>query len=211
MSNIGSITVDLDRFSKLHSWFTHLSFEGDDYLLFPWKGQQPKTPFDPQIEDAAGIHWWAWDSRDIDEIPIDGVGKDIIMRHPVKFNCCLRGVEVSADGSSFIEGFSVIERHEPEFEAQIRARYPGLMSLERMFEYESLKQKKSAEKTAHLIKLMFEEKCPWWLTMGPERDDYLRSSGGDVERAAMYCGSPPSGRKKKKLRRGVSGLELRRK
>lgn len=207
-----SIVADIERFSRLHSWFTHLSARGEKYLLFPWRGEQPKTPFDPQIEDTTGIHWWAWDARDIDEIPIDGIGKDIIMRHPVTFNCCLRGVEIAADGSTYIDGYSIITRNEPEFEPQLRAKYSGLNSLERMFEYESYCQIARAVKTARLIKLMFEEQCPWWLTAGQEREDYLRMSGGDEERVAAHFGkSPPTDRKKKKMRRGISAFELRKK
>lgn len=209
---MSNIAADLERFSRLHSWYLHLPFAGESYLLFPWRGEQPKTPFDPQVEDKEGIHWWAWDARDIDEIPIDGIGKDIIMRNPVIFNCCLRGVEVAADGSTYVEGFSVIMRNDPEFETSLRANYPGLKSFERMFEHESYCQISRAVRTARLIKAMFEEQCPWWLEAGQEREDYLRMSGGDEQRLATLCiKSQPRERKIKKIKRGLSAFELRRK
>jgi len=205
-----SIRADFERFSRLHPWYAHFSLAGSKYLIFPWRGEQPKNSITPDVDDSGGIHWWAWDARDIDEIPIDGIGKDIIMRHPVTFNCCLRGVEFAADGSKYIEGYSVITRNDPEFEPSLRAKYPNLNSLERMFDYESYSQIARATKTAHLITMMFEEQCPWWISAGQDREDYLRMSGGDDERVASYFGrSPQNGRKKKKLKRGISAFELR--
>jgi hypothetical protein len=150
--------ADFARFSRLHAWYNHLPPEGQPFLIFPWRGQQPCTHFDPQVDDTEGIHWWAWDSRDISEIPISGVGKDIIMRHPVYFNCALRGVETNC-----IKGIAVIERHWPDYEATLRQEYPYLGSLERVFQLERTRQLLKAEFTAQVITALFEEQCPAWL------------------------------------------------
>ena len=203
------IEEDVERFSKLHGWAKHLTLEGQSYLLFPWKGQQPRTPFEPDITDGEGIHWWAWDAKDINEIPICGVGKDIIMRHPVQFNCCLRGIETAADGTQYIDGIAAIERAYPDFESHLRAEYPYVDSLERIFYLESLRQRKKAEFTAHVIRALFEEKCPEWLSADERRTDALRRSGGSDEAAALVFGQSPPPRKKSGLfRRAKSARDV---
>lgn len=204
------IEQDIERFSKLHGWAKHLTLEGQPYLLFPWKGQQPKTPFEPDVSDTEGIHWWAWDAKDINEIPICGVGKDIIMRHPVEFNCCLRGIEAAEDGTRYIDGIATIERTYPDYEAILRGEYPYVDSLEKIFYLDSLRQKKKAEYTAHLIRVLFEEKCPEWLAADDRRANVLRMSGGDDSAAAIVCGRSPPVRSKKSglFRRAKSARDV---
>jgi hypothetical protein len=199
---------DFARFSKLHAWYNHLPPEGIPYLIFPWRGEQPKTHFDPQVSDDTSIHWWAWDARDINEIPIHGRAKDIIMRNPVYFNCALRGVETS-EGGTYIEGIAAIEKNYPDFETTLRAQYPEVRSLERIFRIESARQIKRAELTATIITSLLEEQAPAWLRVGAERDDELRRSGGGDDDAAAVCGRTPPSAKKKLFRRAKSAMKLK--
>ena len=98
---------DIERFAKFHSWYKHLSYEGEDFLIFPWKGQQPRNVIDTKVEDEENLHWWVWRADFIDEIPVDGMGKDIIMRRPVRFNCFLRGLD-GEEPHRHLRGMSVI-------------------------------------------------------------------------------------------------------
>ena len=34
---------DIERFAKFHSWYKHLSYEGEDFLIFPWKYPELKS------------------------------------------------------------------------------------------------------------------------------------------------------------------------
>lgn len=201
---------DFARFSTLHMWSNHLPPEGAPYLIFPWRGQQPKTHFDPQVEDHAAMHWWAWDARDINEIPIHGTAKDIIMRNPVYFNCALRGVEQSENGP-YISGIAAIEKNYPDFETTLRGGYPEIRSLEKIFRLESLRQIKRAELTAHIITALLEEQAAFWLHAGDERREELRRSGGDDGDAAIVCGRTPPTPKKGLFRRAKSSRSLEKK
>ena len=111
----GIIISDLERFSKSRSWFRTLPLQGRKFLVFPWKGQQPYNPFTPNVEDSEGLHWWVWEADYIDEIPIHGIGKDIIMRRPVIFNCFLRGIDGEPD-HPHLRGLDVIRTNNPGFE-----------------------------------------------------------------------------------------------
>ena len=54
-----ALDADIQRFSTLHSWYKHLSFEngGSEYFIIPQVGQQARYSFDPCINDTTGVHW----------------------------------------------------------------------------------------------------------------------------------------------------------
>ena len=112
---------DLIRFSKLRSWQRYLPLEGRKYLAFPWKGPQPASTLD-KIEDDNELHWWFWEADFIDEVPIRGKAKEIIMQNSIKFNCFLRGLDKCLDGTLQIKGVFIIQNRNPNMEDILRGR-----------------------------------------------------------------------------------------
>ncbi len=55
--SIELLREDFLRFSKLHSWYKHIPFEGTDFYVYLKKGQQIRHPIDPQVNDEEGVHW----------------------------------------------------------------------------------------------------------------------------------------------------------
>jgi len=81
------LDADILRFSTLHSWYKHLSFEngGSLYFIIPKQGQQPRYSFDPRIIDSNGLHWWflyhGWEKTILNEQV-----RDIVARYPFRLN-----------------------------------------------------------------------------------------------------------------------------
>lgn len=160
------IIDDVNRFSRLHMWFRYLPLDGKEYLIFPWKGQQPKNPITQEINDKDGLHWWIWDSAFIDEIPIYGVGKDILMRYKVTLNCFLRGDENNIDGSVYVKGWAVILSRYPHVMDVLRKRYDSREcndDINMYFKLEKEAQTKRLLNAAKNIIALFQQNCPEWL------------------------------------------------
>ena len=165
-----NIRKDILRYSQLHAWFRYLTYEGKSYLLFPWKGEQPKNSIHPEVSDPVGIHWWVWDAHFIDELPIDGIGKDIIMRRPVTFNCFLRGLEGDVN-NPVLKGWEVIKHNNPHLPKKIR-------HTKSSFDFarsEHNDQIEKAVKTAMEIYVLFKKDCPEWLEI-PDASDISDAS-----------------------------------
>lgn len=85
-----TVVEDLTRFAQMHSWYKHLSAEGDDFIPVIIKGQEPRNGIHPDIKDADGLHIHFYDDT-----------SEVLKYHPsahilpvkVKFNCFWRGVE----------------------------------------------------------------------------------------------------------------------
>jgi hypothetical protein len=171
-----NITEDLLRFSKLHLWYKHLPFEGKEFLLFPLTGQQPKNFFDLQVSDPYGLHWWVWYADFIDEIPLYGRGKEIVMQHSVNFNCFLRGLEDDGAGlrddgkergSTYFRGWYLIKRKNPKMEKVLRKRYPNAKGNTDVFAaMEHAHQLERAKVAAEKIYKLIEKECPQLLKVG---------------------------------------------
>lgn len=164
------IRSDLYRYSKLRAWFRYLPFSGRSYLLFPWVGEQPRNEIDTSVDDTSGLHWWVWDADFIDELPIDGVGKDIIMRRPVVFNCFLRGLD-GDPGGHYLRGLDVIKARNTELPAKVSFDY-ALGSHEQQLE--------TAIEIAIEIYHLMEENCPQWID-----NPGSQSSESPIERPIM--------------------------
>lgn len=159
--------ADALRFSQQHAWYRRLTPGGEDFLVFPWQGQQPKTPFAPDVADPHGMHWWFWSANDIDEIPIHGAGKDILMRRPVRLNCFFRGTEGSQE-SPVVHGWAVIERRFPKIQKQLKRTYAGVdlsqsQGLALVFQAEHQRQVDALAQAAEEIAALFRARCPEWL------------------------------------------------
>jgi len=154
-------------------WFRYLPLDGKEYLLFPWKGEQPKNAVEADIVDEQGIHWWIWDSAFIDEIPISGVGKDILMRYRISLNCFIRGEEDNLDGTVHVKGWQAIVNKYPRAMDILKRRHPtagGDVNL--YFRYEMESQIEQAGKAARNILEMFQQTCPEWLGVNnPENNE----------------------------------------
>jgi hypothetical protein len=160
------IYTDLFRFSKLHMWYKHLSYEGKEFLIFPWKGQQPKNSFDPQVQDNCNLHWWVYYADFIDEIPIYGRGKEIVMQHSVKFNCFLRGLETDCHikNQTYFRGYFLLKRKYPKINRILKKKYPYMKEdINKFVTMEHLEQIKNAEKQANIILNLLFLECPEWL------------------------------------------------
>lgn len=165
-----NIEADVLRFCKSHTWYRSLPFHGKDYLMFPWKGQQPRSTLDLKVMDSEGMHWWFWDADFIDEIPINGVGKDIIMRRPVRFNCFLRGFDGTAENIYFA-GVGVIKVKFPDVEEELRQKYDSHQKKDISFlaNMEHFEQVKNAVDIGSQIYELFKTECPEWLSVDSPR------------------------------------------
>lgn len=189
-----NIRNDMLRYSQLHAWFRYLTYEGKQYLLFPWKGEQPKNSIDSEVEDPIGIHWWVWDAHFIDELPIDGIGKDIIMRRPVTFNCFLRGLEGDVN-NPVLKGWEVIKHNNPHLPKKIR-------HAKSSFEFvrdEHNKQIEKAVKIAMEIYVLFKKDCPQWLEISESRES---GESGESQKSDEHTGGIH--KKRSKVRRAES-------
>ncbi len=158
------IQADVLRFCKSHNWYRYLPWHGKEYLIFPWKGQQPKSTLDLKVEDSVNLHWWFWDADFIEEIPINGIGKDIIMRRPIRFNCFLRGFDGEGENKYFA-GVGVIRVKSPEVEEDLRQKYESHKKKDISFlaNMEHLDQVRNAVNIGFQICELFKTKCPEWL------------------------------------------------
>jgi hypothetical protein len=196
-----TIREDLIRFSKLHMWYKHLSYEGKDFLIFPWRGEQPKNSFDPQVQqDDYNLHWWFYYADFIDEIPIDGRGKEIIMQHSIKFNCFLRGVETDCHtkDQSYFRGWFLLKKNNPKINKLLRKKYPyakGDINTFVIMEY--LAQIEKAEEKANIIFKLLLSDSPMWLEPSPLHPSVKKEisflshkmttlSSGDVSNCESY-------------------------
>lgn len=171
------IADDVNRFSRIHMWFRFLPLEGREYLIFPWKGQQPKNPINQDVSDTDELHWWIWDAAFIDEIPIIGVGKDILMRHGVMLNCFLRGCELNPDGSIFVKGWAVISSRYPRVMDILHRRHDSTLSDEfhgdvnMYYKIEQDAQITNLITAAKNIFTLFQQNCPEWLNATDVHDE----------------------------------------
>lgn len=156
------IKKDLERFSKLHLWYKELPLGGRNFILFPWKGQQPKNYINQLVLDKKEHHWHVWDASRIDEIPISGLGKDVIMRRSVIFNCFLWGASDSLNGERFIRGWSVLKQRFPEVKSYLRKKHKKMKIVDGVL-LESHRQIQAAIKAADEIVSEMILRCPEWL------------------------------------------------
>lgn len=169
------IIDDITRFFRLHMWFRYLPLDGKEYLLFPWKGQQPKNAVEHDTLDTQGIHWWIWDSAFIDEIPISGVGKDILMRYRILLNCFIRGEEDNLDGSVHVKGWQAILNKYPRAQDILKRRHPSANDdVHLYFRYEMDSQIKQTLTAVKNILGMFQKNCPEWLRINYPDDTERR-------------------------------------
>ena len=162
-----NIQKDIERFSKLHMWYKHLSYDGKEFLIFPWKGHQPKNCFDPQIEDNINLHWWIYYADFIDEIPLHGRGKEIIMQNPIRFNCFLRGIEIDChtNGHPYFRGWFLLKRKYPKINKFLRKKYPHVKNdIIEFANIEHFNQLEEAKIRAGIIFNAMRKDCPEWIS-----------------------------------------------
>lgn len=160
------IQPDVLRFCKSHNWYRSLPWKGKEYLMFPWKGQQPRSTLDLKVEDPENLHWWFWDADSIDEIPINGIGKDIIMRRPIRFNCFLRGFDGTPENRYFA-GVGVIRVKFPKVDEELMQKHKFYKNQDISFlaHMEHIEQVENAVNIGSQIYELFKSKCPGWLNI----------------------------------------------
>ena len=84
--NRRALDDDIKRFSTLHSWYKHLSFNdgGVTFYIVPLKGEQERYSFDPCVSDPHGIHWHF--SRQQPMPLLDERIEQISQKYPIKLN-----------------------------------------------------------------------------------------------------------------------------
>lgn len=55
--SISLLKKDFFRFSKLHSWYKHINFEGQQFYYYLKKGEQVRNILENDVEDSEEIHW----------------------------------------------------------------------------------------------------------------------------------------------------------
>jgi len=155
------ITSDIERFSKLHLWYKELPFEGHNFILFPWKGIQPQNYLNCE-EETEDLTWHIWPSNRIDEIPVSGIGKDVIMRKTVVFNCFLGTIREDSTGNMYIMGKSSLEQRYPNFETVLKKKYGNKTVDELILMEHHLQIRKASKNARHIIREM-KERCPQWI------------------------------------------------
>jgi len=56
--SIKTIREDAHRFSKLHSWYKHISWPREQFYIWFRKGERPRYNFDPEVKDPVSLHIW---------------------------------------------------------------------------------------------------------------------------------------------------------
>jgi hypothetical protein len=95
------LNADILRFSTLHSWYKHLSFDdgGSLFFIVPTQGQQPRYHFDPRIADSNGLHWTFLRGGKETAIANEQV-RAIITRYPFRLNPFFYHQEYKSDERS---------------------------------------------------------------------------------------------------------------
>ncbi len=161
---------DFIRFSKMHLWYKDLPLGGANFIIFPWKGEQPKNYINPEVSDSEGYHWHVWDVDRIDEIPLNGLGKDVIMRRLVTFNCFLWGVEDTIKEDRFdrvCRGWYILNRRYPDIKKHLIGKHHLSFKLEDMVLLESHRQIERAIRKAVEIVDELTSRCPEWIGLPP--------------------------------------------
>lgn len=167
--------ADLELFSRMHMWQRELTPSGRQFLAFPWKGRQPKNELQRVLDDQSTLHWWFWPSERIDELPLSGRAKEIIMERSITFNSFLRGVELAPEDQSNIQGvtrgWSLMTTKHPDLQRVMQMKYPEANGDTRYyFEQEHEAQLQDALITLHAIytrllldcpELLHSDSAPW--------------------------------------------------
>lgn len=100
------LDADILRFSTLHSWYKHLSFENGGTLKYivPMQGQQMRYSFDPCVTDTDGLHWHFIDHGYETNISNEQV-RDIITRYPIRLNPFFYHAESKGRDKSNVRSF----------------------------------------------------------------------------------------------------------
>lgn len=88
MISLETIQSDVERFSKLHSWYKHLPLDGKEFAVIFEKGDQARNGIYPEIKDKEGLH------ASILDLPwLKQYHPERKYTYTFKFNCFLRGLE----------------------------------------------------------------------------------------------------------------------
>lgn len=122
------LDADILRFSTLHSWYKHLSFEngGSLYFIIPMQGQQKRYSFDTRVTDSDGLHWWFLYHGSEKAISNEQM-RSIITRYPVRLNPFFYHQEYKSHDQSrprsFYGGDIIFHRYKRNIETWLRDNY----------------------------------------------------------------------------------------
>lgn len=114
------IVKDVERFSRLHSWYKHLPANGRVYIPIFLTGHQPRDSVHPEITDRVGlhVHFRAKIFMNAEDLLTYAKG----MPYPVTFNMFFRGLEpgssvphiISYDQDEWKEISDYVSMHHPD-------------------------------------------------------------------------------------------------
>ncbi|CAF0890038.1 unnamed protein product [Didymodactylos carnosus] len=127
-----SLKADVDRYSTLHSWYKHLTFDefGTLCYILPRKGEQPRYSFDPRIRDSNGIHWHFLGSiSHLTDKPI----QKIVQRFPFRLNPLFYN-----SGNNTSSYLMVVRKNYKEyFETTYPVEYKQCLTNNGLFDYKN--------------------------------------------------------------------------
>jgi hypothetical protein len=154
--------------------------------MFPFPGKQPRNIFQRR-EDIDSIHWWFLEVELLDELPLEGKIKEIIMMNPVTFNCFLRGTEKTSGESPVLKGTFEIEEFNAGIMSKLREKYPNVRvpsGSDAILTYANLEKRdqiSSALKTGKRIFKAIAKTNPEYLTDRSDESCDVSSESGSAE------------------------------
>jgi hypothetical protein len=79
------IRADIERYARLHSWYRHLSPQGEYFYIIFREGQQPRNDLDPQVQDSDHVHCWLIPKSIYESQPSTFDLPPVCQDHPVIF------------------------------------------------------------------------------------------------------------------------------
>jgi hypothetical protein len=110
-----NMKYDLERFSKLHSWYKHLSSDGEDYYAFICDGYQERYSFSPEEPNKLrDRHWFFLEKTCFEKHFIEykiekNIGKIYSIRFTNNFGECNYNKQVYEELVAKIEKNDVIQ------------------------------------------------------------------------------------------------------
>lgn len=86
-----TIRKDIERISKLHSWYKHIKWPSEEFVLVFRIGEVPRYNFDRCVTDTEGLHLDI--ARKVDYVKSHPDAQNVIMENTVNISPMFRGNE----------------------------------------------------------------------------------------------------------------------
>lgn len=148
------------RFANSRPWYKKLSFKGEEFVIFPYKGNQPLNPLcnvnNGIIINSIAVNtttWWVYEKAFLSELEFPkNVAKEI-KRNSFVLNCFLNGTHYKKSSGDEVKGWQYITKHDPEILFKLHKKHPGVNSVVALVSIEQTEQIERAVAAAERIKL----------------------------------------------------------